>query len=101
MTSPAIVMTGTRQWHFGTSLTRRFSDKLWEERYGRRGYHFVFKDVLFHAIDTEHLADDQYEDFLTRREIAVGIRDTDLERGNEIYYEPREGRFGMISPICD
>ena len=27
--------------------------KVWEERYGKRYYHFVYKDVLFLALDTE------------------------------------------------
>ena len=70
---------------------------VWEERYGRRYYHFVYKDVLFLVIDTEDLSDAEFTDFLTRREIAAGIRDSDPARANELYYESREGRFGMVS----
>ena len=42
--------------------------KVWDERYGRRYYHFVYKDVLFLVMDTEdNPADVQKELFEIRR----------------------------------
>jgi predicted phosphodiesterase len=45
------------------------SDKLWRKRYGRRHYHFVYRDVLFLCMNTDdppgsgagHLSDEQVD----------------------------------------
>jgi len=46
--------------------------QVWEERYGRRYYHFIYKDVLFLVMDTE----DNPPEF---QQVLAGIRDDALQ----------------------
>lgn len=44
--------------HDLTNLTMR---KVWENRYGHRYYHFVYKNVLFMVLDTEDYSDEKIQ----------------------------------------
>lgn len=63
--------------HDLNSMTLR---SAWEERYGRRYYHFRYKDVLFLVMDTEDVTAQRSEEILVLRDEAVKIFE---EQGQE------------------
>src|SRR5262249_32543761 len=55
------------------------TDKFWQERYGRRNYHFVYKNVLFLCMNTEdgkagNIARDQLEYAKAALAVNKGVR---------------------------
>ena len=47
--------------------------KVWDERYGKRYYHFIYKDVLFLVLDTEDNPPDVQQQVFDIREEAMRI----------------------------
>ncbi len=54
-------------------LTHRVMWDAWEQRYGKRYYHFVYKDVLFLVLDTEDNPPDEQERIFRIREESMKI----------------------------
>jgi calcineurin-like phosphoesterase family protein len=46
---------------------------VWDERYGRRYYHFRYKDVLFLVLDTEDNSPERMQEIMEAREEALRI----------------------------
>jgi len=65
-------------------LTGEVLQRVWEERYGRRYYHFVYKNVLFLVLDTEDNTPERIREIYEIR--ANGIRVLD-EQGEDAYRE--------------
>jgi len=58
-------------------LTNQVMWEVWEERYGKRYYHFVYKDVLFLVLDTEDNPPDFQQHFYDIRKQAIRIFETE------------------------
>jgi hypothetical protein len=54
-------------------LTGEMLRKVWEERFGRRYYHFVYKDVLFLVLDTEDNTPERMQEIFELRNKAIAI----------------------------
>jgi len=54
-------------------LTGEMLQRVWEERYGRRYYHFVYKDVLFLVLDTEDNTPERMQEIFELRNKAIAI----------------------------
>jgi hypothetical protein len=54
-------------------LTGQMLRDVWEERYGSRYYHFVYKDVLFLVMDTEDNTPDRMQEIFELRNQAVEV----------------------------
>ncbi|MEK7265134.1 MAG: metallophosphoesterase [Pseudomonadota bacterium] len=52
-------------------LTGSALRKIWEDRYGPRYYHFVYKDVLFLVLDTEDYSLQRMEEIKVIRDTAI------------------------------
>ncbi len=73
--------------------------EVWEERYGRRYYHFIYKDTLFLVLDTEDNPPEFQEEISDIRDEAIRIID---EQGWEAlpgteYGKLTERKSGRIS----
>lgn len=80
-------------------LTHPVMWEVWEERYGKRYYHFVYKDVLFLVLDTEdNTADEQLRIFDIRAEGGKIIAQKGWGAFDETEYahleERKSGRVG-------
>ena len=70
-------------------LTHPVMWDVWEERYGNRYYHFIYKDVLFLVMDTEdNPPEEQIELFDIREQAMVVIK----EEGWSIFPETAYGQ---------
>jgi hypothetical protein len=58
-------------------LTGELLRNVWEERYGRRYYHFVYKDVLFLVLDTEDNTAERMQEIFELRNAAIAIYKSD------------------------
>ena len=58
--------------HDLTNLTMR---AVWEERYGARYYHFIYKDILFFVLDTEDNSRERIDEIFKARAVAIEILD--------------------------
>jgi hypothetical protein len=54
-------------------LTGEMLRNVWEERYGRRYYHFVYKDVLFLVLDTEDNTAERMQQIFELRNDAIAV----------------------------
>ena len=52
-------------------LTGSFLQGVWDERYGRRYYHFVYKNVLFLVLDTEDNTPERMQEIFEARNSAI------------------------------
>lgn len=79
-------------------LTSSLMRKFWEERYGRRYYHFVYQNVLFLVLDTEDYDEAFREKIHQAREEAIAILDGDHpeEYPSTDYYKMPERVTGKI-----
>jgi hypothetical protein len=59
---------------------------FWEERYGARYYHFVYKDVLFLMLDSEDFADDMMMEVYEARAHALNVL---ADEGRPAYEETK------------
>jgi hypothetical protein len=52
-------------------LTGEMLQRVWEQRYGRRYYHFEYKDVLFLVLDTEDNTPERVQEIFELRNEAI------------------------------
>ena len=74
--------------------------EVWEERYGQRYYHFVYKNVLFLVLDTEDNPPDLQQYIHEMRLVAVEMQKTQgWEAASKTEYgrleERKSGRIGV------
>ncbi|MEQ8302686.1 MAG: metallophosphoesterase family protein [Cyclobacteriaceae bacterium] len=80
-------------------LTNVVMRKFWEERYGRRYYHFIYKDVLFLILDSEDYQEERMHEIYLARAAYIEAADgpnPDLAKDME-YMKMPERRTGEIS----
>ena len=79
-------------------LTNTVMRDVWNDRYGPRYYHFIYKDVLFLVLDSEDYDDKRMQEIYEARKIAIEIMDGKRE-GNVAkskYFQMPERRTGQI-----
>ena len=81
-------------------LTGELYQQVWEQRYGHRYYHFVYKNVLFLVFDTEDNTPERTQEIFELRNKAVEIYKTE---GKEAFAKTEyanlpERTAGAISP---
>jgi hypothetical protein len=82
--------------HDMTNLTQR---KVWEERYGRRFYHFIYGNVLFLALDTEDYPPTKMKQIFEQRAEFLEARKNDPLAAEKLPYRSlKESRTGEIGP---
>jgi hypothetical protein len=81
-------------------LTGELLRNVWEERYGRRYYHFVYKDVLFLVLDTEDNTPERMQETFELRNTAIAIyRAEGREAFEQTEYASLPERFsGTVGP---
>ena len=81
-------------------LTGEVLQRVWDERYGRRYYHFVYKNVLFLVLDTEDNPPERIQEVFEARNEAIEIMKSDgLEAFKATEYANMPERSaGTISP---
>lgn len=80
-------------------LTGEPLQQVWDQRHGRRYYHFLYKDVLFLVLDTEDNTPERMaEIFRARNEAMVIVEEQGWEAfGDTEYGQMEERAFGTIS----
>lgn len=82
--------------HDLTNLTQR---RVWEQRYGRRYYHFSYKGVLFLVLDTEDYSPARMAEIYRQRAEYLVARKTDPERAKTLPYATlMEAKVGQVGP---
>ena len=81
-------------------LTGELLRDVWEERYGRRYYHFQYKDVLFLVLDTEDNTPERMQEIFRLRNEAIA---TYKAEGGEAFEKTEYARLperfsGTIGP---
>ncbi len=81
-------------------LTGELYQQVWEQRYGHRYYHFVYKNVLFLVLDTEDNTPERMQEIFELRNQAVAIYKSE---GKEAFAKTEyanlpERTAGAISP---
>ena len=82
--------------HDLTNLTMR---KYWEQRYGNRYYHFLYRNVLFLIIDSEDYEEKRFQEIYKARKRAIELLDsgkTELANQSE-YFKMPERATGRVS----
>jgi 3',5'-cyclic AMP phosphodiesterase CpdA len=81
-------------------LTGEVLQRVWDERYGRRYYHFVYKNVLFLVLDTEDNPPERMQEVFEARNEAIEIMNSEgLEAFKTTKYANMPERSaGTISP---
>ena len=81
-------------------LTGQVLQKVWDKRYGRRYYHFVYKDVLFLVLDTEDNTPERAREvFDIRKRALERIKEEGMEVFDETEYATLpEQAAGNITP---
>lgn len=82
-------------------ITNKVMQKEWEERYGRRYYHFIYKNVLFIILDSNddddlNLSKEQTDYVLKTLDENSGVRWTYLFMHHPIWTYDTGGRFQQI-----
>ena len=74
--------------------------RIFEQRYGRRYYHFIYKNVLFLVLDTEDNSPEFQQEFSRIRDEAIEVVDREGWDAlpNTEYGRMVERRSGRISP---
>lgn len=82
-------------------LTNTTMRTIWEQRHGKRYYHFVYKDVLFLVLDTEDYQNERMQEIYEARAIALKILygDDPSQAIHSAYYKMEERRTGEISDL--
>src|SRR6185295_12369835 len=71
----------------------------WEERYGARYYHFLYKSVLFRVLDTEDYSDAEMKEIYEQRAAYIEARKPDPVTAQQLPYASRiEAQVGEIGP---
>lgn len=88
-------------FHLGGNhdFTNPVMRKYWEKRYGKRYYHFVFKNVLFMVLDSEDYPEERMWKVYKARKRAIELLDSgkiELAQLTE-YYRMPERATGEIS----
>ena len=81
-------------------LTNTVMHEVWEQRYGRSYYHFIYKDVLFLVLDTEDNPPEMQQYIYEIRSEAIELYDSEgLEAYLKTEYaqleERKSGRIGV------
>ena len=80
-------------------LTGEVLQQVWDERYGRRYYHFVYKNVLFLVLDTEDNTPERTREIFEIRNKALEVVESEgwdaFERTE--YFRLPERLYGNIS----
>ena len=80
-------------------LTNEVMREVWKTRYGTRYYHFIYKDVLFLALDSEDYTPERMREIYEARATALSVGAEDPERAQEMeYYQMPERMTGEIGP---
>jgi len=81
-------------------LTGEVLQQVWDERYGRRYYHFVYKNVLFLVLDTEDNPPARMQEVFEARNEAIEIMKSDGVEAFKAteYANMPERSAGTISP---
>lgn len=80
-------------------LTNEVMRQVWETRYGTRYYHFIYKNVLFLALDSEDYTPERMREIYQARADALSVGAEDPERAQEMkYYQMPERMTGEIGP---
>jgi 3',5'-cyclic AMP phosphodiesterase CpdA len=80
-------------------LTNEVMRQVWETRYGTRYYHFIYKNVLFLALDSEDYTPERMREIYQARADALSVGAEDPERAQEMkYYQMLERMTGEIGP---
>lgn len=80
-------------------LTNQIMREFWEARYGSRYYHFIYKDVLFLALDSEDYTPERMREIYQARADALNVGAENPERAQEMeYYKMPERMTGEIGP---
>lgn len=79
-------------------LSGKEMQDTWEERYGRRYYHFIYKSVLFLILDTEDNTPERVEEIATARRKAIEILEREGEKAfaKTAYGQMPERTYGNI-----
>ena len=80
-------------------LTGEFLQTVWDERYGRQYYHFVYRNVLFMVLSTEDNTPKRMQEIFETRNAAIKVVD---EQGWDAFGQTEYARmpeqaFGNIS----
>jgi hypothetical protein len=79
-------------------LSNPVMQEFWEDRYGARYYHFVYKDVLFLMLDSEDMEPARMQQVFEARAMALSVRRETPGRQTETeYYNMPERMTGAIS----
>ncbi len=80
-------------------LTNPVMRTFWEQRFGRRYYHFVYEDVLFLMMDSEDYEEQRMKQIYEARAKALKIIDGEVEGIYEEseYYKMKERKVGGMS----
>lgn len=88
-------------FHLGGNhdLTNVVMREVWQERYGPRYYHFVYKDVLFLMMDSEDYDEDRMQQIYEARARALNLRygPTPELADTAMYYRMEERKTGEIN----
>ena len=80
-------------------LANEVMREVWKARYGTRYYHFIYKDVLFLALDSEDYTLERMREIYQARADALSVGAEDPERAQEMeYYQMPERMTGEIGP---
>ncbi|MEO2123608.1 MAG: metallophosphoesterase [bacterium] len=80
-------------------LTNEVMRQVWETRYGTRYYHFIYKNVLFLALDSEDYTPERMREIYQARADALSVGAENPERAQEMkYYQMPERMTGEIGP---
>jgi predicted phosphodiesterase len=79
-------------------LSGKDMQDTWEERYGRRYYHFIYKNVLFLILDTEDNTPERVQEIATARRQAIEILEKEGEEAfaKTAYGQMPERNYGNI-----
>jgi hypothetical protein len=78
-------------------LTNLVQRDVWEQRYGRRYYHFAYRDVLFIVLDTEDNPPDRMREIYEARDAYIRAADAGDPAAPEMeYMRMPERRFGQV-----
>ena len=80
-------------------LTNTTMREVWNDRYGERYYHFIYRNVLFLILDSEDYTEERMQEIYEARAIAIEILDGDNPSAavKSEYFQMPERRTGEIS----
>lgn len=91
---------GAPVFHVGGNhdLTGQVLRDVWSERFGAHWYHFVYRDVLFIALDTEDNTPARAQEIFEARTEAIRVLDAGGDASDMEYYRIPERVTGNIGP---